>query len=120
MKPIQLILIAVAVVAALGAGFLMMNINNKPAPVIVKSDEPIVTIPLVEVLTAKNEIPMGTALGESNIKWEKWPENGIRESFIVKGKQPEGLKEYSKTIARSSFFAGEPIREQKIVRSDKH
>ena len=43
---------------------------------------------------------------------------GVRESFIVKGDRPEAFKEYAKTIARSSFFAGEPIREQKIVRSD--
>ncbi|NKB52814.1 MAG: Flp pilus assembly protein CpaB [Rhizobiaceae bacterium] len=118
MKPIQLVLIAVALVAALGAGFLMMNLNNKPAPVVVQSNEPIVTIPLVDVLTASKEIPMGTALGEKNIKWEQWPENGVRESFIVKGDRPEALKEYAKTIARTSFFAGEPIREQKIVRSD--
>ncbi len=118
MKPIQLVLIAVALVAALGAGFLMMNMNSKPAPVIVQSNEPIVTIPLVDVLTASKEIPMGTALGEKNIKWEQWPKNGIRDSFIVKGDRPEALKEYAKTIARTSFFAGEPIREQKIVRSD--
>ena len=31
MKPIQLVLIAVALLAALGAGFLMMNMNEKPA-----------------------------------------------------------------------------------------
>ena len=118
MKPIQLVLIAVALLAALGAGFLMMNMNEKPAPVVVQSNEPIVTIPLVEVLTARKEIPMGTALGENNIGWEKWPENGVRESFIVKDDRPEAFQEYAKTIARSSFFAGEPIREQKIVRSD--
>ncbi len=118
MKPIQFVLIGVALVAAVGAGFLMMNINNKPAPVAVKSNKPRVTIPLVNVLIASREIPMGTALGENNIKWEKWPKNGVRESFIVKGDRPEAFKEYAKTIARSSFFAGEPIREQKIVRSD--
>ena len=38
MKPIQFVLIAVALVAALGAGFLMMRMNNKPAPVVVQSD----------------------------------------------------------------------------------
>jgi pilus assembly protein CpaB len=118
MKPVQIALIGVALAAAGGAGFLMIKVNNKPAPVVAKSNEPRITIPLVEVLTASKEIPMGTALGEQNIIWEKWPKNGVRESFIVKGDRPEALKEYAKTIARSSFFAGEPIREQKIVRSD--
>lgn len=118
MKPVQLVLIGVALVAALGAGLLMMNMNSKPAAVVVNSSEPIVTIPLVDVLIANQEIPMGTALGEENITWSQWPENGIRDSFILKNDRPEALKEYSKTIARSSFFPGEPIREQKIVRSD--
>lgn len=118
MRPIQLILIAVALSAALGAGFLMMNLNQKPEPVIVQSDKPVVTIPLVDVLTATKEIPMGTALGEQNISWVQWPENGIRDSFILKNDRPEALKDYAKTIARAAFFEGEPIREQKIVRSD--
>lgn len=118
MKPVQLVLIGVALLAAVGAGLLMMSINNKPAPVIVKSDEPIITIPLVDVLIATTDIPMGTTLGEKNIKWDKWPKTGIRESFILKDDRPEAFEEYAKTIARSSFFAGEPIREQKIVRSD--
>lgn len=118
MKPVQLVLVGVAVVAAAGAGLLMMNLNSKPAPVVVNSSEPVVTIPLVEVLIASKEIPMGTALGEANIEWSKWPENGIRETFILKDDRPEALKDYAKTIARASFFAGEPIREQKIVRSD--
>ena len=118
MKPAQLILIGVALLAAVGAGLLMMNISNKPAEVIVQSNEPVITIPLVDVLIATKDIPMGTALGEQNIKWDKWPKTGIRESFILKKGRPEALKEYSKTVARSSFFAGEPIREAKIVRSD--
>ena len=118
MKPIQLVLIGVAMVAALGAGFLMININNKPAPVVVKSDEPVITVPLVDVLIATKEIPMGTALGEQNIKWVQWPKSGVRDSFILKDDRPEAFEEYAKTIARASFFAGEPIREEKIVRSD--
>ena len=98
MKPIQFVLIGVALVAAVGAGFLMMNINNKPIPVAAKSNKPRITIPLVNVLIATKEIPMGTALGDNNIKWEKWPKNGVRESFIVQGDRPDAKKEYAKTI----------------------
>ena len=92
MKPVQLILIGVALLAAIGAGLLMMNISNKPAEVIVQTNEPVITIPLVDVLIAHKDIPMGTALGEENIKWDKWPKTGIRETFILKDKNPDAFK----------------------------
>lgn len=118
MKPIQLILIAVALVAALGAGFMMMNLNQAPAPVVAQQVEQAPQIALKQVLVAGEDIPMGSALGIERLSWQDWPESGIRESFIVKDATPEALEEYAPTIARTSFFAGEPIREQKIVRSD--
>ncbi len=117
MKPIQLILLAVALVAALGAGFLMMNLNSQPAQTQIAQDEKVVIEPK-RVLIAKNDIPMGTALSEENLSWEDWPEGNVREAYIVQDDKPEAIAEYTKAIARSSFFAGEPIREQKIVHSD--
>ena len=117
MKPVQLILVAVALVAALGAGFLVMNLNNEPAPVqkvVQKKKAP----PPVKILIADKPISMGTSLGKENLKWEVWPKNGLRESYIVRTEKPKALEEYAKAIARSSFFAGEPIRDAKIVHSD--
>lgn len=115
MKPIQLILIAVAVVAALGAGLLMMNVSRQPAAVI-EAAAP--TAPTVQVLVASEDIPMGNDLKAERLSWQEWPESGVRESFITQKAAPEAIKEYAPTIARNSFFAGEPIREEKIVRSD--
>ncbi|MEE9314261.1 MAG: Flp pilus assembly protein CpaB [Rhizobiaceae bacterium] len=117
MKPIQLILLAVALVAAIGAGFLMMNLNKKPKMknqvVIQEKVEPI-----KRVLIAKNDVPMGTALTQENLVWEEWPEKNIREAYIVEDDNKEAIEKYSKAIARTAFYAGEPIREEKIVHSD--
>ncbi len=118
MKPIQLILIGVALVAALGAGFLMMNLNSGPAPTIVQQSAPAPQVQMSKVLIAGQDIPMGTALGAERITWQDWPTDNLRESFIVQDSKPEAMEEYASAIARSAFFAGEPIREQKIVRSD--
>jgi len=115
MKPIQLILIAVALVAALGAGLLMMNLSSPP-PQVVQAAAP--TTPTVQVLVASEDIQMGNALKAERLSWQEWPESGVRESFITQATAPEAIQEYAPTIARASFFAGEPIREEKIVRSD--
>ena len=118
MKPIQLVLIAVALIAALGAGLLMMNLNNRPDPgkqVVVIEEK---AVPAKKVLIASRAIPMGTALSDQNLTWEIWPEGNVRDSYIVEEVKPEAITDYSKAIARSSFFEGEPIREEKIVHSD--
>ena len=114
MKPIQLILIAVALVAALGAGFLMLNLSNQPEPVAVV--EP--TTPVTQVLVASDNIPLGNNLTAERLAWQEWPQSGVREGFITQETAPEAIEEYAPTIARMSFLAGEPIREEKIVRSD--
>ncbi|MEM8748753.1 MAG: Flp pilus assembly protein CpaB [Pseudomonadota bacterium] len=117
MKPIQLILIAVALTAAIGAGFVMMTLNDQPQTVI-QAAAPVPQIKLKKVLVAGQNIPMGSALGTERLIWQEWPEDGVHEGFILESDKPEGLQEYAPTIARSTFFAGEPIREEKIVRSD--
>lgn len=115
MKPIQIVLIGVALVAALGAGLLMMNLNTAPEPVKVAKKK---KTPATLVLIADKPIPLGTNLTKERLKWAKWPKDNVRESFIIKKKNPKALEEYSKLIARSGFFAGEPIRDAKIVNSE--
>ncbi len=115
MKPIQLILIAVALVAALGAGFIMMNLSNQPAPVAQIAPQKETT---VQVLVANEKISMGNRLTTERINWQEWPESGVREGFVTQETAPEAIEEYAATIARSTFYPGEPIREEKIVRSD--
>lgn len=117
MKPIQLILIVVALVAAAGAGFMVMKMSNKPAQIVENIVEAPST-PVKQVLIATEEIPMGTELTAQRLQWLEWPENGVREGFILQENDPEALQKYALTIARISFLAGEPIREEKIVRSD--
>ncbi|EFL89848.1 Flp pilus assembly protein CpaB [Ahrensia sp. R2A130] len=120
MKPVQLVLIAVALVASLGAGYLVMNMSEPPAQVVVQTDNgpAIPTIPTRLVLVAVADVPQGTTLSENNMRFEEWPETGVRPSFVTQKDAPEAIKDFSGAIARSSFFAGEPIRDAKIVRSD--
>ncbi len=117
MKPIQLVLVGVAFLAAIGAGILMMNLNSKPDPEtrIVKET---IEKPEKEVLVASADIPLGTALSEKNLEWESWPESLLRDAYITREAKPDALEEYAKATARSSFYDGEPIRDSKIVHSD--
>ena len=119
MKPVQMIVLGVALIAALGLAFVARNMMAPTAaPVVVAPNAPVQTIPTVDVLVANEAVPMGSSLTEDRLAWEEWPSNSLRESFITRDSDPEALETYAKQIARSSFFEGEPIRKQKLVESE--
>ena len=124
MKPIQLILIGVALVFAVTAGYLAMTMAT-PEPV-VQQAAPVEQKPRMEtrrVLAARQDIPMGTTITEENVHFVDWPKSGLNDTFLREDEtteegQPGPRERAIGAVARSTFFAGEPIREAKLVRSD--
>lgn len=112
MKPARIIVLAIAVAAG-GAAF-MLSGNRAPAPVqqIVRPQE------TVEILVAKTDIAVGRAVSEADLAWQAWPIAAAGPLFIRKTDRPDALNEFKGAVARSPFIAGEPIREQKLVRAD--
>src|SRR5690606_28318230 len=52
------------------------------------------------------------------IGWQTWPAAAASSHFIRKSAHPQALEEFKGAIARSAFVAGEPIREQKLIKAD--
>ncbi|WP_315777091.1 MULTISPECIES: Flp pilus assembly protein CpaB [unclassified Bradyrhizobium] len=107
----------VVLTIALGAGgvaaYLVSNSDGQrqtPAA-------PVVQLPTVEVLVAKNDIGLGQAIKPGDLIWQTWPE-AASNIFIRRGDRPEAANQLVGTIARSPFVIGEPIREQKLVKAD--
>ncbi len=113
-------------VVALGAGgaaaFLAMNlINQEPAPVapVVQIAEPQPpAIETDEVLVAVRDIELGTVMEPGDLAWRAWPRSGIAGTYILRSQLTNGLEDISGTIARGTFFAGEPITLAKLARTD--
>jgi pilus assembly protein CpaB len=72
----------------------------------------------VDVLVAKADIGLGQSVTPDNLQWQTWPAATASNSFIRRGERPEAAKEVAGSIARSPFLAGEPIREQKLVKAN--
>ncbi len=117
MKPIQMIVLGVAMVATLG---LVMVARSMMAaePVVqhVVDDRP--RIPMTDVLVANEAIPQGSSLQASRLAWEQWPQTSVRQSYITRAQTPDAIKEYADRIARSSLFEGEPVIRNKLVDSE--
>jgi len=115
MKKARVVILAVALIAGLTAAYLAMNLVRAPAD----ASLPPTAINTVDVLVAAKDIPVGTNVDATALEWRAWPDSGVSPTYIVRSKRPNGPTELGGTIARGSFFAGEPITEAKLVHTDR-
>ncbi|WKA29461.1 Flp pilus assembly protein CpaB [Bradyrhizobium roseum] len=101
---------------ALGAGgiaaYLASGSNDNPAPA-----QPVVQMQTVDILVAKADIGLGQSVKPDDLQWQAWPA-ATASSFISRASKADAIKEITGSIARSPFIAGEPIRDQKLVKAD--
>ena len=118
MKAARLIVMGTALAAAGGAGFLALSLmHRQPQRQIVQvNNGP--KINLEQVLVAAKDIPIGTNIKPSMVRWQEWPQSAVAKGYITKS-DPKAMESIKDTIARGSFFEGEPLRESKLVRSGR-
>ena len=116
MKRAQVLLLLVAVGAGALMFFLMFSGNKAPATKVVTE---VVQEQKTQILVAKAPIGVGERLKADLVEWQDWPEGAVRPEYITIATTPDAPTAVTGAVARFEFFAGEPIREQKLVRSDQ-
>jgi pilus assembly protein CpaB len=115
MKPARIIVMTIALVAAVAAGYLMLNISGRddsqPVRTIVKN------VTTDKVLVASASLPIGSRLSDDNLDWQEWPEDALADGFITRSTRPDAVTELTGSIVRLPVFEGEPIRGEKVVDS---
>jgi pilus assembly protein CpaB len=115
MKPARLAVLGVAIIAGGAAAMMMSGDPPPPPPPIVEAGPSIKT---VDVLVASSEVAMGQSLKRGDLRWQAWPADSASSGLIKKSEAPNGLEETTGSIARSSFLGGEPIRREKLIKTD--
>jgi pilus assembly protein CpaB len=115
MNTARIVVLAIALSAGGVAAYLASGADNgsKPPPA-----APVAQLPTVEVLVAKNDINLGQRVKPEDLQWQVWPASTASNSFIRKSDRPDATKELTGAIVRTAMMAGEPIREQKLVKAD--
>src|SRR6266540_1751536 len=108
MNTARIVVLAIAIAAYLASGS-----DNKPAPA-----QPVAQLQTVDILVAKSDIGLGQSVKPDDLQWQTWPAATASSSFISRASKADAIKEVTGSIARAPFIAGEPIREQKLVRAD--
>ncbi|NOJ46776.1 Flp pilus assembly protein CpaB [Bradyrhizobium archetypum] len=111
-KP-RIVVLAIAIGAGGIAAYLASGSDNKPAPA-----PQVVQMQTVDILVAKSDIGLGQSVKPDDLQWQAWPATTASNNFINRASKAEAIKDITGSIARAPFIAGEPIREQKLVRAD--
>ena len=80
--------------------------------------EPVAQLPTVEILVAKSDIGLGQSVKPEDLQWQTWPASTASNNLVNRASRAEAINEIAGSIARAPFIAGEPIREQKLVKAN--
>jgi pilus assembly protein CpaB len=117
MRLSRVAVLGVALIAGIIAAFLALRMTaSPPAPrepgIEAKADT-------VQILVANKDLPMGSKIAADGLQWQDWPRTAASANFIVRADNPDGMTKVVGALARSTFYAGEPISEQKLIRTDR-
>lgn len=113
MSPARIIILVVALVAGLGAALLMQRPADAPAPA-----AQIEAAPTVPVLVAAADIPIGNTVSASDMRWIDWPLASVPAGVVRQDEAPEAEKELIGQVARYAMLGAEPIRREKLIKTD--
>ena len=133
----RIVVIVLALAAAIGLAFVVRSMASNGTVKVGAAAEP-----MVQVLVAKRDLPVGTKLTQEDIGWQPWPAKALNSIYITDGQPPspapasprekaaEGADKVIKAVAgpaspaealygaivREAMVAGEPLVAAKIVR----
>lgn len=115
----RVLLLLVALIAGGLAAFLATR-GTTPEPVPVDPQIPaVVEEARVNVLVATAPIGIGERLSSLNMQWMEWPQNAVRDDYIQQEAMPDALTDMLDAVVRFEIFEGDPIRQQKLVRTEQ-
>jgi len=114
LKPSRVALILVAVIAGGVAAYLAMSREPAPAPVVTAPVEA-AAAPVTQILVAKNNLAVGQRLTPDMIEWQDWPQAAMRPDYVSSAADPGAANEMTGRMVRATFYAGEPIRQEKLA-----
>jgi pilus assembly protein CpaB len=116
MNPQRLIVLGFALVAAVGAAFLVRAMIGGGTPPVQARPAP--TIAMSEVLVANTNLTPGQALSAEQVRWEKWPVAAVDTSFITREAAGDVEQAVKGTVVRAVILPGQPITKSSIVHGD--
>jgi pilus assembly protein CpaB len=69
-----------------------------------------------DVLVAAHNVPAGTILKSDDVRWQRWPQDGLDPNFLLRDKGADPQKDAVGRAVLRGFSAGEPITSQRLLK----
>jgi pilus assembly protein CpaB len=113
MNTARIVVLMVALSAGGVAAYLARGTDATPPPA-----DTAAQMPTTDVLVARSDIGLGQTVKPEDLQWQTWPAATASNGFIRRTDMAEAIRDVAGSIARAPFIAGEPIRQQKLVKAD--
>lgn len=116
MKIARFAILGISLAAGVLVARMVMTNNPEPpaAPVIVTE-----TVEKDDVLTAAKDIGLGEQLSAGDLAWTSWPRDLAPSSALLRSQRPDAIDELAGRIAKAPVYQGEPVREERLIASDR-
>lgn len=119
MSPMRIIILLLALAAAGGAAFLVMQLSQPQIRTETISKDKVVIEELevskVEVLTVTRDIAIGETIEADDLQWSPWPEANVVEGYYLQSAAPTSIETLTGAVIKAALFKGEPVLPQKIA-----
>jgi len=109
----RIVVLTIALSAGGVAAYLARGTDNTSRPA-----EPVAQLPTTEILVAKSDLGLGQLVKPEDLQWQSWPASSTSGSLITRAGRADAITDIAGSIVRAPFIAGEPIREQKLVKAN--
>ncbi|MGE5504505.1 MAG: Flp pilus assembly protein CpaB [Actinomycetota bacterium] len=114
MRPVAIVLVVVAVLAAGLTAFLAKRWLDTQAMRRAQMEQAALT----EVLVAARDLPAGTTLQADDLRWERWPEAAINPRLVTRSTGDDARGQYTGMVTRRVLAEGEPFTPAATFRAD--
>jgi pilus assembly protein CpaB len=108
----RLVVLLIAVAAGVGA----IWFSGQLAPATVQV--PVAAAPTTEVLVAAKTLDPGQRLEGADLKWQPWPAEAVPAGSLARASNGNAMTRLEGAFVRSSILAGEPVREDKLIKAE--
>lgn len=112
-NPRTLVLVIAALLTAGLTAFLVQGWLDRQRAMFAESNNTNSSFITTSVLVAKGDMPAGTFVKPSHLRWQNWPNEGLDSNFITRNKSRPG--DFDGAVVRSGLIAGEPITTRRII-----
>jgi pilus assembly protein CpaB len=114
MTPARLAVLGIALTS--GAVAMYLASGSPPPQQVAKVER--LAANTVDVLAIASDVPVGNTLQPNDLRWIAWPAESIPEGVIRRDRNAEAEKEIAGSIARMNLIASEPVRREKLIKTE--